>query len=44
MVDEGCADESIARHLEIDRSTARRVLGRWMEEGLAARPESASGP
>jgi len=30
---EGWADKSIARYLEIDRSTVRRVLLRWTKEG-----------
>ena len=30
---EGWADKSIAWYLKVDRSTVRRVLRRWMEEG-----------
>ena len=33
---EGWADKSIARYLEVDRSTVRRVLRRRMEEGPRA--------
>lgn len=39
---EGGADKSIARYLRIDRSTVRRVLERWMEEGPASRTRSAA--
>ncbi len=30
---EGWADKSVARYLGVDRSTVRRVLRRWMDEG-----------
>ena len=40
---EGWADKSIARYLRIDRSTVRRVLTRWMEEGPAGLEDRKRG-
>ena len=40
---EGWADKSIARYLRIDRSTVRRVLLRWMEEGPAGLEDKKRG-
>jgi putative transposase len=40
---EGWADKSIARYLEVDRSTVRRVLKRWMEEGPAGLEDRKRG-
>jgi transposase len=40
---EGWADKSIARYLGVDRSTVRRVLLRWMEEGPAGLEDKERG-
>ncbi|MDQ3856478.1 MAG: helix-turn-helix domain-containing protein [Chloroflexota bacterium] len=40
---EGWADKSIARYLKVDRSTVRRVLLRWMEEGPAGLEDRKRG-
>ena len=40
---EGWANKSIARYLKIDRSTVRRVLARWMEEGPAGLEDRKRG-
>ncbi len=40
---EGWANKSIARYLEVDRSTVRRVLSRWMEEGPAGLEDKKRG-
>ncbi len=40
---EGWADKSIARYLKVDRSTVRRVLKRWMEEGPAGLEDRKRG-
>ncbi|CAA9514203.1 MAG: hypothetical protein AVDCRST_MAG12-3392 [uncultured Rubrobacteraceae bacterium] len=40
---EGWANKSIARYLKVDRSTVRRVLKRWMEEGPAGLEDRKRG-
>jgi transposase len=40
---EGWANKSIARYLKVDRSTVRRVLTRWMEEGPAGLEDRKRG-
>ena len=40
---EGWANKSIARYLKVDRSTVRRVLARWMEEGPAGLEDKKRG-
>ena len=40
---EGWANKSIARYLKVDRSTVRRVLLRWMEEGPAGLDDRKRG-
>ena len=40
---EGWANKSIARYLKVDRSTVRRVLARWMEEGPAGLEDRRRG-
>ncbi len=40
---EGWTDKSIARYLKVDRSTVRRVLKRWMEEGPAGLEDRKRG-
>jgi len=40
---EGWANKSIARYLAVDRSTVRRVLTRWMEEGPAGLEDRKRG-
>ncbi len=40
---EGWANKSIARYLAVDRSTVRRVLTRWMEEGPAGLEDKKRG-
>ena len=40
---EGWANKSIGRYLRVDRSTVRRVLARWMEEGPAGLEDQKRG-
>ncbi len=40
---EGWTNKSIARYLKVDRSTVRRVLTRWTEEGPAGLEDKKRG-